>query len=107
MEFILPRAFMDKRSSILLGFTLGLFSSLTQAACPFVYSPYHEMTVNMTSGSAPLDLVKVSTATGITSFTLAFIIDGGSCKAAWDGQYTVSSAWAKDLTDRMRAANIQ
>lgn len=83
---------------------VSLANASTQ--CNYTYNPYHEMTINM-SGGNPRDLVQVSQTTGIQNYTLAFVIDRGSCNPAWDGQYTTSSQWGKSLTDRMRAAGIK
>ena len=55
-----------------------------------VYAPYMEISVEH-------DYTTVANATGVKYFTLAFIIDGGSCQASWEGNYNMSSGF--DVTD--------
>ena len=80
------------------------FSQSIVSCVPF--TPYQDITSNM-AGSEPQDLVEVSQTTGLKSYNLAFVTDGGTCKPIWSGGRTVSSGWGQGLTDRMRSAGIQ
>jgi len=77
------------------------------------FSPYADITINTHWDSQyqdmePADLVKMSEASSVKHYHLAFITDAGSCKAAWGAQssYSLDDAWGKHLTDRMHAAGI-
>ena len=82
-------------------------------AQPIVFSPYADITINAHWDSQyqdmePADLVKMSEASGVKSYHLAFITDAGNCHAAWGAQntYSLNDAWGKHLTDRMQTAGI-
>lgn len=88
-----------------------LFSSVSVADSS--YRPYADLTINAYWDSQyqdmePMDLTKVSEASGIKAYHLAFITDAGSCLPAWGAQssYSVKEAWGKHLTDKMQNASI-
>jgi hypothetical protein len=49
------------------------------------------------------DITKLSAATGLKNFTLAFVTSAG-CKASWFNAYDPRQAWYKDKIDAIRAA---
>lgn len=61
-------------------------------------APYVDMGAWPTPG-----LTAMSQASGIKSFTLAFVTSAG-CKASWFNAYDPRQAWAKDQIDAIRAA---
>lgn len=74
-----------------------------------VFSPYADVTINTVwdpqyQDMEPMDLAIASQSSSVKSYHLAFITDAGACQPAWGGQaaYTVSTGWAKHLTDRLR-----
>lgn len=94
-----------------IAFTLLASAQIANAA---VFSPYADITLKTVwdakdQALAPDDLVKVSAASGVKQFHLAFITDAGNCTPAWGGQpsYSVNQQWAAHMTDAMRANHIQ
>ncbi|HWB34830.1 MAG TPA: RICIN domain-containing protein, partial [Rugosimonospora sp.] len=53
---------------------------------------------------SPPDPRTVMSATGIRSFTLAFMLSGGGCQPAWDGQRPLSGGGDAQAIDDIRAA---
>src|SRR5207237_3871207 len=58
--------------------------------------------VDMGSWPTPV-LTDMSSASGLKSFTLAFIT-ASNCKAMWFNAYDPRAAWGKDQIDALRAA---
>ncbi|EKD71991.1 MAG: hypothetical protein ACD_46C00039G0007 [uncultured bacterium] len=93
----------------------GLFSLISTgwAQTSYQFSPYADITIN-TYWSAqyqdmePADLTKISAASGVKNFHLAFVTDAGTCLPAWGAQssYSIESKWAAHLTNNMRENNI-
>ncbi|WP_214326097.1 carbohydrate-binding protein [Nonomuraea sediminis] len=73
----------------------------TPPAVAMPVAPY----VDMGAWPTP-SLTEMSAASGLKSFTLAFIT-GAACKASWFGAYDPRQAWAKDQIDAVRAAGGQ
>lgn len=70
-----------------------LLVALTSAHAATPLSPYADITLNthwdnVSQTQQPEDLSKVSQKTGVKSFHLAFITDGGQCLPAWGAQPT-------------------
>ncbi|WP_333770245.1 cellulose binding domain-containing protein [Streptomyces sp. IBSBF 2435] len=80
------------------GTTSGTSGGGTPPAGPIRTAPY----VDMGAWPTP-SLTAMSQASGIKSFTLAFVTSAG-CKASWFNAYDPRQAWAKDQIDAVRAA---
>jgi hypothetical protein len=77
--------------------TVGLAPAAQAAVNPVLSAPY------LYQWSNPPNPVSVMNATGIKSFTLAFVLSNGNCNPAWDGNRSLTGA---DITrvNQIRAA---
>jgi chitinase len=77
--------------------TVGLAPVAQAAVNPVLAAPY------LYQWSSPPNPVSVMNATGIKSFTLAFVLSNGNCNPAWDGNRSLTGA---DITrvNQIRAA---
>jgi chitinase len=77
--------------------TVGLAPVAQAAVNPVLAAPY------LYQWSSPPNPVSVMSATGIKSFTLAFVLSNGNCNPAWDGNRSLTGA---DITrvNQIRAA---
>jgi len=77
--------------------TVGLAPAANAAVDPVLAAPYLYQWGN------PPNPVSVMNATGVKSFTLAFVLSGGNCNPMWDGQRSLTGA---DITrvNQIRAA---
>jgi chitinase len=77
--------------------TVGLAPAAQAAVNPVLAAPY------LYQWSNPPNPVNVMKATGIKSFTLAFVLSNGKCNPAWDGERSLTGA---DITrvNQIRAA---
>ena len=70
-----------------------LSSARERAVAPYYYLGWGD----------PPDVRAVMRATGVKWFTLAFVIDGGSCEPLWDAERTLDSARDRTLIETIRA----
>ncbi|MEV4311925.1 chitinase [Actinocrispum sp. NPDC049592] len=77
--------------------TVGLAPAAQAAVNPVLAAPY------LYQWSNPPNPVSVMNATGIKSFTLAFVLSNGNCNPAWDGNRSLTGS---DITrvNQIRAA---
>ncbi len=97
----------------LCSFLLVIFLLPTQLIAQPIFSPYVDMTLtpqwdDKTQALGPLDLMKLSSASQVKDFHLAFVNDADHCKPAWGGNpsYTTQNKWAANLTQALRAEKI-